>query len=573
MEERPWHRFYDEGVPASIDFENAPLPRFLERSAAEHGDATALVFANRRLSYRQFKEQVDQFATALAALGVEKGTKVAIQLPNLPQTAIAYYATLSLGAQAVMTNPLYVEREIEHQWNDAGCSVAVVADYLFEGRVKGIRDKLPVKSYIITSIPEYLRFPLKLLARLKLKRADPPLMAKVEPGDGIHFMSELIKTTPPDPPEVDIAMDDIAVIQYTGGTTGVSKGAMLTHRNLSHNVQQLSAWFPDVRRGEGVVLAALPYFHVFGMTIAMNYPGYVAAAMVLIPNPRDIPQMAKSIAKHRVALFPAVPAMLNAINNTPRVDALDFTSLTCCFSGGAPLTTDVLVEFEKLTGARILEGYGLTETSPVTHVNPLDGKRKIGSIGVAIPETDFKIIGLEDGISEMPPGQEGELIIKGPQVMKGYWERPEATAEVMKDGWLHTGDIAIADEEGYTFIVGRKKDMILASGYNIYPDEVDDVLMAYPAVLEAATIGVPDEKRGETVKSFIVLKEGQAATAEELKEYCRKELAAYKIPRQIEFRDELPKSTVLKILRRELREQEVAKLKARADDGAALGSI
>ena len=565
MEERRWHRFYDEGVPASIDFDNAPLPRFLERSAAEHGDATALVFANRRLSYRQFKKEVDQFMTALAALGVEKGTKVAIQLPNLPQTAIAYYATLSLGAQAVMTNPLYVEREIEHQWNDAGCSVAVVADYLFEERVKGIRDKLPVKSYIITSIPDYLRFPLNLLARLKLKRADPPLVAKVEPGDGIHFMSELIKTTAPDPPKVNIAMDDIAVIQYTGGTTGVSKGAMLTHRNLSYNVQQLAAWFPGGRRGEGVVLAALPYFHVFGMTISMNYPVYVAAAMVLVPNPRDIPQMAKNIAKHRVALFPAVPAMLNAINNTPGVGALDFTSLTCCFSGGAPLTTDVLEEFEKLTEARILEGYGLTETSPVTHVNPLHGKRKIGSIGVAIPETDFKIVGLEDGITEMPRGQEGELIIKGPQVMKGYWKRPDATADVIRDGWLHTGDIAVADEEGYTFIVGRKKDMILASGYNVYPDEVDDVLMAHPAVLEAATIGVPDEKRGETVKSFIVLKDGQAATAEELKEYCRKELAAYKIPRQIEFRDELPKSTVLKILRRELREQEAAKLKARSD--------
>ncbi len=564
VEERVWHQFYDEGVPASIDFEDVPLPRFLDRTAAEYGDATALIFLNRRLTYRQLKEEVDRFATALAALGVQKDTKVAIQLPNLPQTVIAYYAILALGAQAVMTNPLYVEREIEHQWNDAGCSLAVVADFLFEGRIKGIRDELPIKNYVIASIPEYLRFPLNLLAPLKLKRAHPPLMARVEPGEGIHFMRKLIKATRPNPPKVDIAMEDIAVLQYTGGTTGVSKGAMLTQRNLSYNAQQLSAWFADARPGEEVMLAAMPYFHVFGMTVCMNYPVYVAAAMVLMPNPRDIPQMVKNIAKHRVTLFPGVPAMFNAINNFPGVDNIDLTSVISCFSGSAPLPIDVLERFEKLTGSKIVEGYGLTETSPVTHANPLGGVRKVGSIGVPQPETDVKIVDLEDGTTEMSPGQEGEVIIKGPQVMKGYWKSPEATAEVIKDGWLYTGDIAVADEDGFFFIVGRIKDMILAGGYNIYPDEVDDVLIAHPAVLEAATIGVPDERRGETVKSFVVLKESHTATAEELIEYSRKELAAYKIPRQIEFRDELPKSTVLKILRRELRDQELVKLKAKA---------
>ncbi len=564
MEERVWHEFYAQGVPASIDFEDIPVPRFLERSAAEYGDATALIFLNSRLTYRQLKGEVDRFATALAALGVGKDTKVAIQLPNLPQTVIAYYATLSLGAQAVMTNPLYVEREIEHQWNDAGCSLAVVADFLFEGRIKGIRHELPIKNYVIASIPEYLRFPLNLLAPFKLKRSHPPLMARVEPGQGIHFMRKLIKATPPNPPKVDIAMDDIAVLQYTGGTTGVSKGAMLTQRNLSYNVQQLSAWFADAPRGEEVFVAVLPYFHAFGMTIAMNYPVYVAGAMVLMPNPRDIQQMVKNIAKHRVTLFPAVPALFNAINNYPGVDDIDLTSVKSCFSGSAPLPVDVLERFEKLTGSKIVEGFGLTETSPAAHANPLLGKRKVGSIGVPFPETDSKVVDLEDGKTEMPPGKEGELIIKGPQVMKGYWKRPDATSEMIRDGWLYSGDIAVADEEGYFFIVGRKKDLIVAGGYNIYPDEVDAVLMAHPAVLEAATIGVPDERRGETVKSFVVLIEGHTATADELVQYCRKELAAYKIPRQIEFRDELPKSTVLKVLRRELREQELAKLKAAA---------
>ena len=565
MEGRVWHQSYDEGVPASIEFEDLAVPRFLEHSAARYGDAIAVIFMNARLTFRQLKEEVDRFATAMAVLGVGKGTKVAIQLPNLPQTVIAYYATLSLGAQAVMTNPLYVEREIEHQWNDAGCSLAVTTDFLFERRIKAIRDALPVKNYVIASIPEYLRFPLNVLAPLKLTRADPPLMAKVEPGEGIHFMRKLVRAMLPNPPRVEIGMDDVAVLQYTGGTTGVSKGAMLTHRNLSYNVQQVSAWFADARRGEEVMLAALPYFHVFGMTVAMNYSMYVAAATVLMPNPRDSARMVNEIAKHRVTLFPAVPAMFNAINNVPGVDHVDLTSLKFGFSGAAPLPADVGKRFESMTGATIAEGFGLTETSPVTHVNPLKGKRKPGSVGVPVGETDAKVVDLEGGTAEQPTGSEGELIVKGPQVMKGYWKRPDATDDVIKkDGWLYTGDIARVDEDGYFLIVGRKKDMIKASGYNVYPDEVDGVLMAHPAVFEAATIGIPDQKRGETVKSFVVLVEARTATADELIEYCRRELAAYKVPRQIEFRDELPKTTMLKVLRRELRDQELAKLKATA---------
>ncbi|MCH7944956.1 MAG: long-chain fatty acid--CoA ligase, partial [Armatimonadetes bacterium] len=504
----------------------------------------------------------DRFATARVGLGVGKDTKVGIRLANIPQAVIAYYASLMLGGQVVMTNPLYVEREIEHQWNDAGCSVVVVSDFLFEGRIRAIRDKLPVEHYIVTSIPDYLRFPLNFIVSQKLKRAKTPMVAKVAPGEGIHFMRNLIRTNPPNPPKVEIDMDDVAVLQYTGGTTGVSKGAMLTHRNLSCNVQQIRAWFTDVEPGKDVFLACLPYFHVYGMTVCMNFPVSVAAAIVLMPDPRDISRLISNIAKHRVTMFPGVPAQFNSINNFPGVDKLDLTSVKSCFSASAALPGAVRDRFEEVTHGTIVEGFGMTETSPVTHCNPLGGTRKIGSIGVPIPGTDAKVVSLEDGTTELPVGAEGELLLRGPQIMKGYWKQPGETEETIKDGWLYTGDIATVDEDGYFFIVGRKKEVIIAGGFNIYPDEVDDVLMAHPAVLEAGTIGVPDEKRGETVKSFVVLAEGRSATEEELVKYCREQLAAYKIPRQIEFRDSLPKSAALKILRRELRDEE---LKAHGD--------
>ena len=558
MQSRVWHRFYDEGVPPGLDFEARPLPVFLERSAREHADATALIFLNRQLTYRQFKEDVDRFATALSALGVERGTRVAIQLPNLPQTVIAFYAVLSLGGVVVMTNPLYVAREIEHQWNDAGCTVAITADFLFAQRVAGIRSRLPVQHYVIASIPDYLCFPLNLLAPLKLRRAKPPLMASVHAGPGVHFMRRLIRTTPANPPRAAIDMDEPAALQYTGGTTGVAKGAVLTHRNLSCNVQQVAAWFVGARPGQEVMLGCLPFFHVFGLTVAMNFPVRVAGAIVLMPNPRDIHQMISNIATHRVTLFPGVPAMFNAIINAPGLDKIDLTSVTSCFSGGAPLPPDVLERFEALTGSKIVEGYGLTETSPVTHANPLNGRRKIGSIGVPVPNTDVKVVSVDDPSTEVPSGTQGELLLKGPQVMREYWNAPDASAAVLTDGWFHTGDIATIDDDGYCCIVGRKKDMIIAGGYNIYPDEVDTVLMAHPAVHEAATIGVPDPERGETVKSFVVLRPGQTSSADDLIAHCRLELAAYKVPRSIEFLDELPKSSALKILRRELRDREIA---------------
>ncbi|MFC1639562.1 long-chain fatty acid--CoA ligase [Gemmatimonadota bacterium] len=559
MDHRVWHDFYDTGVPASIDYEEITIPEILMRSVKRHGDRPAVSFMNCQLTYEQLNDQVRRLATALAALGVEKDTRVAIHLPNLPQTVIAFFATARLGAQIVMTNPLYTEREIEHQWTDSGVSVAIVLDALFARRIKGMRNRLPVKHYIVASIPEYLRFPLNLLAPLKLKKQNPPMVAKVQPGTSVHLFKKLVSNTEPEPPGVAVSIDDVLLLQYTGGTTGVSKGAMLTHRNISCNVQQATTWITGLNHGNEALLACLPYFHIFGLTISLNFPVYFGGLLVLMPNPRDIPGVIKNIEKHKVTLLPAVPAIFNAITQFPGIEKHDLTSVKVCASGSAPLPVSVIQRFEALTGVHISEGFGMTETSPATHFNPMSGTKKEGSIGPPWPDTDARIVDLEHGATEMPVGTEGELVVSGPQVMKGYWNRPDETNEMIRDGWLHTGDIAKMDEQGYFYIVGRMKDMIICSGCNVYPDEVDEVLVAHPAVTEAATIGIPDERRGETVKSFVVLKPEYSTTAEELIEHCKEQLASYKVPREIEFRESLPKSTVLKILRRELRDEEMAK--------------
>ncbi len=558
--ERIWLKHYEEGVPKDLEIEEKTLPEYLDQSAARWPNNPALTLKGKTLTYAQLNDMVNRFATGLAKLGVGKDSRVALWMPNLPQMVVGYYATLRIGGVVVNTNPMYVEREVEHQFNDAGVQVVVTCDFLWWYKLRGIMSKVPtVEHVVVTSIPDYLPFPLNLIAPFKLKKTQQ--YVKVPREKNVHFFKEVIKQNPPTPPKVDVGFEDLAVLQYTGGTTGVSKGAMLTHKNISVNTQQCAAWFPIVEEGKEVLLACLPYFHSFGMTVSMNWPLRAGAHIILMPNPRDIDEMVKSIVKYKVTLFPAVPALFVAINNYPGVDNLDLSSIKGCFSGSAPLPLDVLERFEKLTGGKITEGFGLSETSPVTHVNPLNGMRKTGSVGIPVPGTDQKVVDIDTGEKELGIGEEGELCLKGPQVMRGYWNRPEETAKVLRDGWLYTGDLAKIDEDGYCYIVGRKKDMIVAGGYNIYPDEVDEVLFAHPAVLEAATIGIPDPKRGETVKSFVVLKPGETLTEEELIAYCKKELAAYKVPKQIEFIDELPKSSMMKILRRELRERELARMK------------
>jgi len=561
MESRPWHRHYEPGVPTSIRYEDLTVPAFLERTALEWGDRPALNFMNCAMDYRQLKEQSDRFATALHGLGVKAGSRVAIHLPNLPQTVISIFAVMRLGAQAVMTNPLYTPPEIEHQWNDAACEVAITSDWLWAQKLRAMRDRLPVREYVIAEIAEYLRFPLSLLAPLKLKRMDPPMTAHWKPEPRVHAFRKILNASAAAPPTVAIGMDDVAVIQYTGGTTGLSKGAMLTHRNLSYNVQQATAWFTGLEPGHEVILTALPMFHIFGLTICTIWPVTGGAQLILQANPRDIALLVKNVVKHRVTLFPAVPALFNSINQFPGVEKLDLSSVKYCFSGSAPLPEDVQNRFEDLTGAKIAEGFGLTETSPVATVNPLRGLRKVGHIGLPVPDTDARVVDPEDATRDLPIGEAGELLLKGPQIMLGYLNRPEETAEMLRDGWLHTGDLAVMDEDGFFKIVGRKKDMILCSGFNVYPDEIDRVLMAHPKIFESCTIGIPDQQRGETVMAFVVAQPGQIVTESELDAWCRQQLAAYKVPHEWEFRDELPKSSMMKLLRRVLRDEQIAKRK------------
>ena len=559
MDPRPWHSAYDPGVTPSIAYEELALPGFLERSAERAPERTALVFQNRRMSYRELLAEVRSLAGSLAQLGVEPGTSVGIQLPNLPQTVIAYYAALSLGARVVLTNPLYTPRELGHQWNDAEVVVGITADFLWDRTVRAVRNELTsVRAFVIASIPEYLAFPLNLLAPFKLRRANPPAIARVANEPGVHRFRELVRRGPAAPARRELDLEEVAVLQYTGGTTGVSKGAMLTHRNLSVNAQQSAAWFSDSRYAEEVILCCLPLFHVFGMTVCMNLAVVVAGTMVLIPNPRDVGGLVRAITKHRVTNFPGVPALYGSLNNWPGIEDVDVSSVRYCLSGSAPIPPEVLARFEKLTGAKIVEGYGMSETSPVTHANPVQGRRKIGTVGVPVPDTDARVVDVDDPGKELPLGEEGELLLRGPQVMKGYWKRPDETAATMHGEWIRTGDLASVDADGYFTIVGRKKDMINAGGLKVFPDEVDAVLMAHEAVLEAATIGVPHPTRGETVKSFLVLRPGARLTAEEVDLWCRESLAPYKVPREIEFLAELPKSSVLKVLRRELREREIA---------------
>jgi long-chain acyl-CoA synthetase len=436
--------------------------------------------------------------------------------------------------------------------------MAVTTDWLYHQRVRAVRPRLAVRHYAVATIAEALRFPLSVLAPLALRRRRPPLAARIPAEAGIHRFGALVAGRRGPAPAVPLDPEATATLLYTGGTTGVSKGAELTHRNLASNARQLLAWIPQAEPGREVLLAALPLFHSFGLTVVMNAGVALGAALILIPDPRDVRGIARSIARHRVTFFAAVPTHFAAVADLAESEGVDLSSVRICNSGAAPLPEEVLRRFERLTGGKISEGFGLSEASPVTHSNPVESLRKIGSIGVPLPGTEARIVDPESGTRELPPGEVGELVIRGPQVMRGYWNRPDETAGQLKDGWLFTGDLARVDQDGFCYIAGRKKDMVISSGFNVYPDEVDRVLAAHPAVLEAASIGVPDARRGESVKAFVVLRAGHAASVSDLRAHCGEQLAPYKVPREIEFLDALPRSSVLKVLRRELRERELA---------------
>ncbi|WP_034384397.1 long-chain fatty acid--CoA ligase [Deinococcus sp. YIM 77859] len=552
---RPWLAHYEEGVPHSFTPTNDTLPDLLRRTAEQFPERTALSFIGANTSYRALWQDVGHFAAALQRIGVRPGERVSVMLPNCPQFVVAFFGALLAGATVVNTSPLYVPSELEHQLKDSGSETLILLD-AFYPRYQQVASRVPVQRVIVTGIQDALPFPKNVLYPLKARREGN--WVNVKAGGSVYSYRTLLRRSPSAPQAVTLRPDDVALLQYTGGTTGVPKGAMLTHRNLVANAEQCRAWMTGLRPGQEVTLAAIPFFHVYGMTVGMNLSMLTGATLVLVPNARDIKMVLTQIQASGATLFPGVPTLYNAINNHPDTPNYDLTTIRACISGSAPLPLETARRFRQITGgANLVEGYGLTESSPVTHVNPIFGDQREGSIGLPIPGVDAMIAG-ENG-EPLPPGEIGELWVSGPNVMKGYWERPDETAKVLREAdgqtWLLTGDMAVMDEDGYFRIVDRKKDLIIAGGYNIYPREVEEVLYAHPAVLEAAAVGLPDAYRGETVHAVVALKPGMTATEAELIAHCRAHLSPYKVPRSVEFRSELPKSAALKVLRRQLAEE------------------
>ncbi|WP_346206437.1 long-chain-fatty-acid--CoA ligase [Caldifermentibacillus hisashii] len=558
MENKPWLKHYPPQIPHTLTFEETSLQQLLKNTAEKYPNKIAIHFNGKELSYKELYESALKFAGYLQKIGIQKGDRVAIMLPNTPQSVISFYGVMMAGGIVVQTNPMYTERELAFQMKDSGAKAIVALDILFP-RIKKIQGETELEHIIITVIKDYLPFPKNLVYPF-IQKKQYGFSVKVEHKGNDHLFTEIMKHPALQEPIMNINFkEDLAILQYTGGTTGFPKGVMLTHKNLIANTKMCQAWLYKCREGEEIVLGALPFFHVYGMTTVMILSILQASKMVLIPKP-DPEVLLKTIQSQRPTMFPGAPTMYIGMLNHPELSKYDLSSIDSCISGSAPLPVEVQEQFERLTGGKLVEGYGLTESSPVTHANLLwDGERVKGSIGLPWPDTLAEIRSVETG-EPLPVGEIGELVVKGPQVMKGYWNRPEETQEVLKDGWLHTGDMGYMDEEGYFYIVDRKKDMIIASGYNIYPREIEEVLYEHPAVKEVVVAGVPDPYRGETVKAYIVLKEGTTVTEDELNKFARKNLAAYKVPRKYEFRDELPKTTVGKILRRQLVEEEKRKL-------------
>jgi long-chain acyl-CoA synthetase len=551
--EKPWFRFWPENVPKHIDYPEVPLFEFLRRTAEKHGDKTAIIYFDKPLSYRELLEASERFATALADLGVKKGDKVALYLPNMPQFIIAYYGAIRIGAVETAISPLYREREVEHQLNDSEAETIVVLDALYPV-VERVLDKTKVKRVIVTGLKEYMPSTLAFLGTLFKKIPSHKVVRK----ENVYFFKELLAKYPANPPMVEInPKEDVVALQYTGGTTGTSKGAMLTHMNLVSNAVCCAAWLRGTEGGE-TFLTVLPLFHIYGMTTGMNGPIHLGGRMVMLPK-FDLDDSLKAIEKHRVSCFCGAPTMYSMLLASPSFSKYDLSSVRFCISGSAPLPPEVQRKWMDATGGVLVEGYGLTESSPVTHCNPLDKTLKtvrVGSIGFPWPDTDAKIMDVETGEKELRVGETGELIVKGPQVMKGYWKMDEESAAVLRDGWLYTGDIGKMDEDGYFYITDRKKDLIKYKGYSVYPREIEDVLHEHSAVKLCAVVGKPDAVSGEIPKAFVVLKDGATATEEEIKKFVNEKLAPYKAIRELEFRKELPMTLVGKVLRRVLQEEE-----------------
>lgn len=560
---RPWILHYEQGVPVELKVPDRPLTWLLDQAVSHYPGHTAFIYYGTKLSYAQFSSLANRFATGLQRLGIKKGDRVAIALPNIPQYPIAYYGALRAGAVVVPTNPLYTEREMQHQLADSGARMLVMLD-IFYPVVRAVRANTTLERIIITSAADFLPPMLQRLYPLTQRRAhhpQPPLTEKELQQDKMLLtMSSMIQSHARSGIEVfnlpvRASSDDLAVLQYTGGTTGLSKGAMLTHYNLLANALQTRSWIPRAHDAEEVALCVAPFFHSYGMTVGMNLSILSASTMILLPQFK-VKEVVKTIRHYHPTQLPGIPTMYVAIMREMGKHAKELRSIKYCISGASALPAKVRKDWETATGGKLVEGYGLSEAAPVTHCNPMNGDVREGSVGLPLPGVDSMILDLKTW-APVPIGAEGEILVKGPNIMQGYWKRQDETTSIFFSDWMRTGDIGKMDEDGYFYIIDRSKDMITASGFNVYPREVEEVLLHHPAIQEVAVLGIPDEYRGETVAAFIVLKPGfepSEHTREDIIAYSKKELTPYKVPKIVEFRESLPKTLVGKVLKRELRE-------------------
>ena len=561
----PWWRHFEGKALPDVNFRKRSLQSYLDEAANQYPDRKAVVFQNYTLTYRQLREKAETFAAALRLRGVQNGDRVAIMLPNIPQTVIAVWGVLKAGGVAVMTNPLYMEKELTHHFADSEAKILITLDLLWP-KIAHLREKLGLDFYVVTRIADGLAFPLSWLQPWKAKREGH--LPQV-PYDEQHIVSwkHFMSTKERFAAEVEDPEKALAFLQYTGGTTGFSKAAMLTHQNLSAQLQILHAIVDAPAGKRYTFLSIMPFFHVFGLAGNILLPAMYAGSS--IPVPRYTPgDLLRTIDKYRPNFFIGTPSVYISLMQQKDIAKYDMSCIEMCISGSAPFPMEAMQRFQEITGTNITEGFGLTECSPCVTANPVYGLQKTGSTGVALPGTDVRIVDLETGERTLGDNEVGEIVIRGPQVMLGYWKRPEETAATLRDGWLFTGDIAYRDTDGYYFIVDRKKDMAIVGGYNVYPREIDEVLYEHPKVAEAVAVGIPHQSRGETLKAYVVTKPGETLTVAELVAHCREKLANYKVPKFFEFRDELPKTMVGKVLRRVLREEEEKKLREKAREKA-----
>ena len=548
MQDRIWHKAYVSGIPKSIDFEDLTITEFLSRTAKRFPKRCALTFLGKRISYAELDRLADRFANALIKLGVKPGDRVGLLMPNIPQIVISYFGIWRAGAVAVPVNPLYTDREIEHQFNSSGTTSVVTLD-LLAPRVLDMRSRTKVQTVISAHINDYLPFPTKQL----YPHVKKGMYFKYEKQQDYYQFLDLMRESSPQSPSNPPKLDELALIPYSGGTTGLAKGVSISHRNISSITQILQEWLFDVKEQPESELAIFPFFHMAGFTAVMNMCIINGWNAILVPRPEPQAVM-DMLLKYKSSIVLAVPTIFVGILALPEFKKADLSFVTGFFSGAAPLPTETINVLKEATGATIVEGYGMTESTTLITVTPWRGILKPGSVGVPLPNTDLRIVDIETGEKDMPLGEEGEIIFRGPQLCQGYYNNPEETKSSFRDGWFYTGDIGKMDEDGYFYIVDRKKDMIIAGGYNIYPRDIEEVLYEHPKILEACVLGVPHEYRGETVKAFVVPRQGETITEEELDAYCRENLAPYKVPKLYEFKEDLPKSAIGKILKKELKE-------------------